>query len=187
MFKIKITGISEAGQLITEGQHTCIVSFLDKIHEGGKWVEPQDNHLITYADDCEQDLPQHGYIAPTKEQIDAILDFTKDLTDDDNVLVHCHAGVSRSTAMAIGICIQHGMTHVEAFEHIEKVRGCLYPNTLILKYIDDFFQLDGALIAHFKEWSNAKRNQLWMPENAEKNQKNTDEMQSILDILKKNN
>lgn len=178
MFEIKITGISEAGGLIQEGWPTHSVSFLDTIHEGGKWIEPQANHIITYADDCDRDVQAYGldYKAPRKVQIERVLAFTADLTDADVVLIHCHQGVSRSTAMAIGICIQHGMNVADAFAHIENVRSCLYPNSLILQYIDEILNLEGELIQFNVQWQEVKKNTLWIPPSAEKDQKETQEM-----------
>ena len=159
MFEIKITGISEAGGLIQDGWPTRIVSFLDTVHEGGRWIEPQSNHLITYADDCEHDVQAYGlgYIAPRREQVQKILDFTKDLEDTDILLVHCHAGVSRSAAMAIGICIQHGMSVPAALQHIEGIRKQLFPNALIIQFVDEILDLRGELIQRVQDWKDSKR------------------------------
>lgn len=186
MFKIKITGIQEAGGLIQEGWPTRIVSFLDTVHEGGQWIEPEANHLITYADDSDRDVQAYGldYKAPRKDQIERVLAFTADLTDDDIVLIHCHAGISRSTAIAIGICVQHGMGAVEAFEHIESLRSQLYPNTLILQHCDEILNLEGALVEHFKEFAEAKRKTLWTPDAVERNKQEVDAMQKLLNIFK---
>jgi predicted protein tyrosine phosphatase len=163
MFELKITGISQASGLIQQGWPTRTISLIDTIHQGGRWIDPTPSHLITYCDDCERDLPQNGYTAPTREQIAKILDFTKDLTDDDIVLVHCHAGISRSTAMALGILVQHGMDPIKALSHLEDIRPILYPNQLIVSYIDEILGLEGRLGSIVTLWKNQKKDGLWTP------------------------
>ena len=45
--------------------------------------------------------------APKREQIEEILAWAATLPDDAILLVHCEAGISRSTAMALAILVQH--------------------------------------------------------------------------------
>lgn len=53
------------------------------------------------------DIPIHieNYILFNKEHLEQIRDFVK---EDEDVDIHCSAGISRSTAVAIGICILKG-------------------------------------------------------------------------------
>jgi predicted protein tyrosine phosphatase len=66
-------------------------------------------------------------------------------------LVHCKGGHSRSPAMAIAICMQHGMTYREAFAHVAAIRSALLPNQLFIQHIDEHFGLNGKLVELAKE------------------------------------
>lgn len=47
-------------------------------------------------------IPIEDYIIFNKEHLEQIREFVK---DDEDIDIHCSAGISRSTAVAIGICI----------------------------------------------------------------------------------
>lgn len=50
-------------------------------------------------------IPIEDYIIFNKEHLKEIKEFVK---DDEDIDIHCSAGISRSTAVAIGICISKG-------------------------------------------------------------------------------
>lgn len=148
--KLRISGLSEANEMKKQGIPDKIVSLVDP--PAARNLEPDENHLVIPVHDIDQKMD--GWIYPTKEHIREVLRFTQNIKEDDKVLVHCHAGVSRSTAMAIGILIQHGMTPKEAVEHVFDIRDCAWPNGLIIEILDDELNLAGALN---KEVGDAKK------------------------------
>ena len=83
--------------------------------------------------------------APTGADIRGILSFVEDLTLDDEILVHCEAGISRSPAIAILILIQLGMTIDEAIRELFRIRPNAWPNLLILTLGDEILGLDEKL------------------------------------------
>ena len=54
------------------------------------------------------------------------------ITLHSNIVVHCHAGVSRSSAMAWLILIKLGMDYKEAFTLLYKQHPNIWPNKVIL-------------------------------------------------------
>lgn len=141
MFELNISGLHGAVPLIEVGWPTRVISLItDDITLIG------DHHRRYHFHDI--DGPTVGYVHPTMDDLLAILEWSKDFTDEDRILIHCLAGISRSTAIAIGILIQHGMGFAEAFECVKTIRPILLPNRLLIEYIDQHFRLDGALIAH---------------------------------------
>ena len=141
MFDIKVVGRDEAKLLIAQGWPTRIVSLTND--EGERHGL---HHLHIHVNDLEAIAENEFY--PTPDHLQSVLAFTNDLTDDDRVLVHCRGGHRRSTAIAIGILIQHGMNYKKAFAYVEAIRDGFMPNQLFIKYIDEHFGLQSCLIEH---------------------------------------
>ena len=142
MFEFRVKGISEAQVEIDRGWPTRVISaikvpLLGFEHQG-------DHHLIVDVDDIHS-VSCEGNPA-TSEMIREVLAHTCDLKDDDRLLVHCFAGQSRSTALMIGILIQHGMSPQAAFDAVKENRPVLMPNQLISELLDDHFGLKGDLV-----------------------------------------
>lgn len=138
MFDLQVLGLSEAEVSISRNWPTCIVS---AITLNQPFEKRGDHHLIIEVEDVHVKERRHA----TKEMMEAIFEHTKGLTSHDRLLVHCFAGQSRSTAVAIGILIQHGLTAQEAFDEVARVRPMLIPNQLITSLVDAHFKLGGAL------------------------------------------
>lgn len=155
MVKITITSLMSAMLAMRDDRHTHYISLIgpeESCYSKG------DCHLWLEFHDTE-DRDARQYIAPRREHIDKVLAFTKGLTDKDDLLIHCHAGISRSTAMAIGVACQHGMTPAEALAHIRQIREAtlkpgylVLPNRLMIEYIDDALSLGGELMKVVDEY-----------------------------------
>jgi predicted protein tyrosine phosphatase len=81
-----------------------------------------------------------------------ILDFTSQLSERAKVLVHCRAGVSRSTAIAYAILCQHsplGM-EIENLHHVQSLRDLVMPNRLIVKFADKVLKRKGGMLSHLR-------------------------------------
>jgi predicted protein tyrosine phosphatase len=84
-------------------------------------------------------------LASSKQILD-ILEFTAPLQSEDKLLVHCHAGISRSTAVACGVLCQHGLHPNESIKYILSIRPQALPNKHVLTLFDDILRLGGSLI-----------------------------------------
>jgi predicted protein tyrosine phosphatase len=63
------------------------------------------------------------------------------------VLVHCHAGVSRSTAAAAILMCQHAPGQEEAaFLKLLELRKHGWPNTRMVQFADTLLKRDGAML-----------------------------------------
>lgn len=147
MFEIKIFGYEEAKALAQSGWPTKIISLIKE--DMPNWETDKVKHLRLQFDDVH--TPTQGYTHPTEFHLGRIFDFAKTFVEEDKVLVHCIAGISRSTAAAIGICMFHGMSYEDAYNHIATVRPILAPNKLLIEYIDDHFKLQGLLYMYVEE------------------------------------
>ena len=110
------------------------------------------DHLYVPMDDTAD--PRWGD-APTVDNIKTIVDWaTPRVFDDNKILVHCYAGMSRSTATALGLCVLGGMDEDDAWAHVYEERPDLnrdfIPNPLILSHFDK------VLGSHLLEGSDRK-------------------------------
>ena len=95
--------------------------------------------------------PVPGKILPAVEHVESILRFGHSLASagaSARLLVHCHAGVSRSTAATILLLAQAQPTvrATEIVAEVARIRGKAWPNLRIIELGDALLNRKGALI-----------------------------------------
>lgn len=134
---------SDAHKLVKRNSAKHVLSILDP---GDKlFLTPRlhaCNRLHLAFDDV---LDPKDPFAPTLDHVQRLLDWAKNIPDDDTVVVHCFAGISRSTAAAIAILAQLTRDVDAAVAQIAAVRPRLCPNPVISKYADDILGFGGEL------------------------------------------
>jgi predicted protein tyrosine phosphatase len=85
---------------------------------------------------------------PTAPKIEDIRDAVMWGAEQEDLLVHCHAGMSRSTATAWGISIARGADPTDSFISLKKAhpgerwgKRSFIPNKLIVKHLMEIFNL----------------------------------------------
>jgi predicted protein tyrosine phosphatase len=104
---------------------------------------------VPFADVFFPQQPQ----APTPADIEQLLAFAP--SPRDGLLIHCHAGVSRSTATALGLLAAWGVDPAEAYTALHDAHppGRLFaPNPLVLTLFDNALGLGGALYETGTRW-----------------------------------
>jgi len=138
--------------------HDVIVSVIDSNHyEYGLRIKDNcESHILECFSDTENCLDP---CAPKKKQIENIINNFKSVILEKkagNILVHCFAGVSRSTAIGVIYLHLKGYDVEDAFDEIQKSRGFgIQPNLLILRYADEILGLIGnnSLVKQVAEFS----------------------------------
>jgi predicted protein tyrosine phosphatase len=108
-------------------------------------IEP-DNHLIVDVDDitCAQD----GHVLPCEEHVARALDFVKGWDRAAPLVVHCWAGISRSTATAyMAACALN--PHRDEFKiawALREASRTARPNGLIVSIADRLLGRNGRMI-----------------------------------------
>jgi predicted protein tyrosine phosphatase len=94
-----------------------------------------------------------GQVMPREEHVSALLAFGRDLmtepAEDAHLLVHCHAGISRSSASMALILAQH-LPQVPAagiLEEVLRIREKAWPNLRMIEIGDAMLGRGGALVA----------------------------------------
>jgi len=150
---LTICGVHELPE--QEGKRwTHVISIWDKtsLYDAAcrkqvKTIAPRAKLLFSFF----EDTSDPGYPdAPRFQDVKRILDFTKKFPLKAKVLVHCRAGVSRSTATAYAILCQHTTPglEMENLLHIETLRDLVMPNRLIIQHADKILKRNGAMLLH---------------------------------------
>ena len=70
---------------------------------------------------------------------------------DKHLLVHCHAGVSRSTAAAAILMIDRNPGCEErVFREIDSLRPRNWPNSMMIRLADDFLNCQGRFVEELR-------------------------------------
>lgn len=151
-YRITICGLSELSGHAGAGI-THVVSILDPT-----WPDPNDfehyapHRRVVYRFDDVVEVGA-GYAAPTQNDVTALLKLGRELMEEpvEQLLIHCHAGVSRSTAAAAILMAQRNPgREPEIFAELERVRPRSWPNALMLRIADTLLGRDGALVAELR-------------------------------------
>lgn len=115
----------------------------------------RENWLFLDMDDV---ISEDADAAPKREQVIKLLDWAKELPADSHLVVHCHAGVSRSTAAALAIKVQElGVDRLkDAIDWLLEARPQACPNPVITKHADEILGAKGELHAAAEEVASAK-------------------------------
>ena len=149
-FRVTICGIDELPGYNTHGV-THVLSLLDPGWPRLAAFDLYDPHrgLELRFHDVVEERP--GYIAPQPGDVEQLLEFGRDLaaTPRAHLLVHCHAGVSRSTAAAILITVQARPRRpaAEAVRAVATLRPRAWPNLRIIEFGDELLGRGGELVA----------------------------------------
>src|SRR5580693_5582490 len=128
---------------------THILSILDP-----EWPEPLafqafDPHFratLRFHDAIE---PGPSLVLPHKADVEAILAFGRDAGEAAQLLIHCHAGISRSTAAMLMILAQARPHESEdaIAERLIEIRRQAWPNSRMIGLADELLDRGGRLLA----------------------------------------
>lgn len=155
---IRVTNVEKSLEIQKQFDHVFGLLTKAEFDAVSKHMD-MSNRTMIFCDDV---INPKAADAPKKKDIEHILQIFEEFalfSEEKRVLVHCRAGISRSTAVAIGLLINRGWEIPQAFMQINIQRPMMWPNDLILKHFDDIMSLDGELVKFDKEW---KKNTGWM-------------------------
>src|SRR5215212_2654380 len=150
---LTICGLDELASHSTQGV-THVLSILDP-----DWPEPvafraYDPHHRTTQQFHDVIEPAPGLILPDVHHVEAIFSFGYSLARDaargeGHLLVHCHMGISRSTAAMLMLLAQ---AHPQAdedglFERLHEIRPQAWPNSRMIAFADERLGREGRLTA----------------------------------------
>jgi predicted protein tyrosine phosphatase len=109
-------------------------------------IEPE-NHLWLQMDDITE--PLDGYIAPAAEHVEALLGFVERWRREQPLIIHCFAGISRSTAAAfISACaLAPERDETEIAWRLRQASRTASPNQRLVSLADEFLGRRGRMKA----------------------------------------
>ncbi|MBC7907545.1 MAG: protein-tyrosine-phosphatase [Rhodospirillaceae bacterium] len=152
-YRITICGLAELCRHNDAGI-THVLTILDP-----DWPDPNDfrayaPHRRTVWRFHDVISEQAGMVVPQAAHVAEILEFGRKAQDEpmDHLLVHCHMGISRSTATAIILMAQFNQGREgEAFDHLWNIRPRSWPNSRMLGLADSALGRRGRLVEAMRE------------------------------------
>jgi predicted protein tyrosine phosphatase len=107
------------------------------------------------------DIPRESigiWHGPKKDDMYKVIEFTKNIFDEkETLLIHCQAGISRSTAIAYGIlCGKY--EPVIALHKLITIRPIARPNIKIVEYFDEIYGMGGLMIDIISKYNTVMKN-----------------------------
>ena len=167
-FQVTICGIDEL-EGHCAGGITHVLSILDP-----GWPEPEslsgfdiNRRLRLRFHDVIESQP--GWIAPERWDVELLLAFSRDLSvaKKAHLLIHCHAGVSRSTAAATLVMAQTCPDRPadEVLREVVRLRPRAWPNLRILELGDEILGRGGEIVeAARTHYRRALEREPWLAE-----------------------
>src|ERR1017187_5072446 len=105
-----------------------------------------ENHLILGMDDITG--PLEGYVAPADEHVTRLLDFVRGWDRAAPLVMHCYAGISRSTAGAyVAACaLNPARDEQQIAWDIRRASRTAQPNVAIVSIADRLLKRDGRMV-----------------------------------------
>lgn len=140
--KLKISNYKDAKKIVKSGWATKIISIVDC--EESKIIKENDENRIT-------GIFLDNLVNPTKDKVYPIFNFFKNIKNEDNVLIHCSQGISRSTAIAFCLLYSKIFTYDKSMEILYSARPQACPNGKIIELFDDYLNKNGKLYKVYQE------------------------------------
>jgi predicted protein tyrosine phosphatase len=109
------------------------------------------NHLRISMDDITEIA--EGFTAPTAGHVESALTFVRTWDRKAPLVIHCFAGISRSTATAFmaACALNPHRSESEIAQRIREASPCASPNRLIVSLADDLLGRKGRMVRALEE------------------------------------
>jgi predicted protein tyrosine phosphatase len=104
------------------------------------------NHLKISMDDITE--AAEGFVAPSAGHVEQVLNFARNWTRDAPMVIHCYAGISRSTASAFAAAclLNPHRDELSIARQIRKASPSAFPNRLIVRLADEALGRQGRML-----------------------------------------
>jgi predicted protein tyrosine phosphatase len=133
----------------TGARHIVTLLRLTDRVERPRHIAPE-NHLVLAVDDIA--MPMEGYTVPAQEHVERLIDFVGQWDRAAPMVVHCYAGISRSTAGAyVAACaLNPARDEQQIAWDIRRASRTAQPNVAIVSIADRLLKRDGRMVRAIK-------------------------------------
>jgi len=123
-------------------------------------------HLILHFHDISVNPGKGNFTTPGLDHVRAIIKFAEDIDESSEVLCHCAAGISRSSATALIILATKlevsSINAMKVVQDVLAIKNIIHPNAIMVRLADEELGWDGRLMAaHSSTFTGGDL--LWMP------------------------
>ncbi len=147
MPRIYVSNLADLDTHLDDVRPSHLVSMLadDEFPATPEWI-PEGRHLCLQFHDIPE--PREGLSPPKARHIRALVDFARGWEAEEPIVVHCFAGISRSSAAALTVlALNNPGREAEAARLLRERSPHALPNPLMIRLIDAELALAGRLIA----------------------------------------
>lgn len=155
---LSIRGLNSAKRV--KRRYGAVITIEDPLARAARQLRfhkaPSPAHLILRFEDIDHAAP--GFAVAEEGDIARALDFAR-LHQEKDLLIHCFAGISRSTALAYGVLADRlgPGKEAEALEKVFQIRPHACPNMLVVELADRVLRREGKLVETYQQAIDAKR------------------------------
>jgi|SRR6185369_7949326 len=143
-----VCGLSEVQRLVAERAPSHVITLLDPstMIETPRGVAPE-RHLRLGVNDINE--PMDGMVLADEGAVSSLLEFARTWDETRPILIHCWAGVSRSTASAFAIACERspGVDERHIALALRRAAPHAYPNRRIVGLADRLLSRNGRMLA----------------------------------------
>jgi len=144
---IHVCSLARLHRTVEEIRARHVVTLLRDVHlvERPASIE-ESNHLILGMDDIPE--PMDGYVAPCSDHVERLIAFARGWNRAAPLVVHCYAGISRSTAGAfVAACaLNPGRRELHIAQELRRSSTTASPNRRIVAIADDLLGRRGRMV-----------------------------------------
>jgi predicted protein tyrosine phosphatase len=129
----------------TGARHVVTLLRLTDRVERPRQIAPE-NHLVLAVDDIA--MPMEGYTVPAEEHVERLIEFVGQWDRAAPMVVHCYAGISRSTAGAyVAACaLNPARDELRIAQAIRRASRTAQPNVAIVSIADRLLKRQGRMV-----------------------------------------
>ncbi len=144
---IHVCSLARLHRIVEDTRARHVVTVLKDISLVGRPVSiTPENHLHVDVDDIT--CPMDGYNHPCEDHVARLLKFVAAWDRTAPIVIHCYAGISRSTASAFAAAcaLSPGREEITIARELRRASPTAMPNSLIVSLADRILGREGRMI-----------------------------------------
>lgn len=148
MPSLHICPLSRLSETVADSgaSHLVTLATLGSTVERPAAIRPEHHLRVGFSDIV---APRDGHLPPGEVHVRSVLDFAAAWPRERPLVIHCYAGISRSTAAAYAIAcaLQPSVSEADLAQELRRLAPSATPNRLFVEIADRLLGREGRMIA----------------------------------------